>query len=98
MALSNVDLLCYTSGGQEFEIGLVKQGCVSSEDSSGEYLSLPYPDSRSWHILWIIVLFQRHYAMAGHGFLILHQSDTPTLLSLSFTYKDSCDHIVPSHR
>lgn len=49
MTLNNTDLLCYGSGGQEFEIGLIKQGCVSSENFRGECVPLPFPDSRGWH-------------------------------------------------
>lgn len=49
MTLNNIDLLCYGSGGQEFEIGLIKQGCVSSENFRGECVPLSFPDSRGWH-------------------------------------------------
>lgn len=82
MTLNNTDLLCYGSGGQEFEIGLIKQGCVSSENFRGECVPLPFPDSRAGTFLDHDVLPKP--AVSGQGFLILYQSDTFHLLSFSF--------------
>ena len=102
MASNKANILSYSLGGQKSEMGLnglksrnVNRAAFLSVGSEGESVSLPWLDSKGHrHCLVDNPLPSSKPLMVYQIFLMLHQSDTESPVSLC----DLCDYVHGAHQ